>query len=111
MRPQEQFYGAHCYWCPWSTEPYNLPTLEHVEREFLTHVRSEHPEYVDTVVEAALEGRCKPRFNFHTTEYADGIYQTTCSRCEDIIVSDDESVNEKWPAIHAPVCPRRDIWP
>ena len=98
-------YGAHCSWCDdWACT--DLPTLEQVERAYLAHVRAEHPDHVATAVDAALDGRCQPRFNFDTILVEDG-YQTTCSRCEDTLVSDDVSVNDNWPAVHAPVCPRR----
>jgi len=50
-------YGMACPVCVWMVD--NRPTTEHVEREYLAHVRAQHPENVERVVAEALAGECR----------------------------------------------------
>jgi hypothetical protein len=47
-------YGMACPVCVWMVD--NRPTTEHVEWEYLAHVRAQHPENVERVVADALVG-------------------------------------------------------
>ena len=46
-------YGMACPVCVWMVD--NRPTTEHVEREYLAHVRAQHPENVERVVADATD--------------------------------------------------------
>lgn len=58
----ETTYGMACPVCVWMID--NRPTTEHVEREYLAHVRAQHPDAVEQVVADALAGECRARFSF-----------------------------------------------
>jgi hypothetical protein len=106
-------YGMACPVCVWMVD--NRPTTEHVEREYLAHVRAQHPENVERVGADALAGECRARFISDAILTPSG-YQSTCRTCGATMTATDVRVIDDWPAVHilarrpiAPtVVPRRD---